>query len=73
MTIQQDRARAGFVVNMAKCKWPILFPEEGKLASFVVLVRVLTVDEFSIYPGRLGSSLFKGTPNTNILAVRLQF
>ena len=53
--------------------WLILFSEEGKLAPFVVLVRVLTVDEFSIYPGRLGSSLFKGTPNTNMLAVHLQF
>ena len=53
--------------------WSILFPEEGKFAPFVVLVRVLTVDEFSIYLGRLGSSLFKGTPNTNMLAIRLQF
>ena len=53
--------------------WPTLFPEEGKFAPFVVLVRVLTVDEFSIYPGRLGSSLFKGITNTNMLAIQLQF
>ena len=53
--------------------WPILFPEEGKFAAFVMLVRVLTTAEFSIYPGRLGASLFKGTPNTNMLAMRLQF
>ena len=53
--------------------WPILFPEKVKFAPFVVLVRVLTAAEFSIYPGRLGSSLFKGTPNTNMLAIRLQF
>ena len=45
--------------------WPILFPEESTSAPFVMIVRVLTVCEFSVYPGRLGSSLFKGTPNTN--------
>ena len=53
--------------------WPILFPEKVKFAPFVVLIRVLTAAEFSMYPGRLGSSLFKGTPNTNMLAIHLQF
>ena len=53
--------------------WPILFPEKGQFAAFIFLVKVLTPDEFLICPGRLGSSLFRGTPNTNMLAIRLQF
>ena len=53
--------------------WPKLFPEVGRPAKFFKDVQVLTPVEFTIFPGRRGSSLFKGPPNTNIMALRLVF
>ena len=51
--------------------WPMLFPEGGKPASFIAETRTLTPATFTIIPGRRGSSLFVGYPNTNLLALRI--
>ena len=52
--------------------WPMLFPS-GEPAPFILLIRILAPSEFAIIPGRLGSNLFKGSPNTNLLAIRFHF
>ena len=49
--------------------WPRLFSEGGKLASFIAETRTLTPATLTITPGRRGSSLFVGYPNTNLLAL----
>jgi len=52
--------------------WPMLFPR-GNPAPFILVYRVPTIWEFEIIPGRLGLSLFKKIPNTNLLAICRQF
>ena len=53
--------------------WPMLFPDGDTNAWFVREVRVLQKRNVVICSGRRGSNLFDGTPNTNLLAVRLDF
>ena len=44
--------------------WPVLFPSRGSVAPYIVDVKVLSKSEVVIIPGKSGSSLFKGAPNT---------
>ena len=54
--------------------WPLLYHHGGKWASFVMECKVLPLSNELIRPGRSGSSLFNGKfPNTNVLAMRLNF
>ena len=68
------RARGTLIVPewLSAPFWPMLFPG-GEPAPFILMIRILTASEFEITPGRLGSSLFKGIPNTNLLAICFQF
>ena len=53
--------------------WPMLFPNGIDLADFISDYVVIHKSELVVHPGRLGSSLFKSAPNTNFLALRLNF
>ena len=53
--------------------WPILFPGNGDTAEYVVEICQLPRADWLLIPGRLGSNLFSGVPNTNVLAVYLDF
>ena len=51
--------------------WPMLFPSMGTMAPFVADVKVLSKSELVIIPGRSGSGLFNGPPNTDMLALKI--
>ena len=53
--------------------WPLLFPDGSGPAEFVAAWIKLPLYDELILPGILGSSLFKSTPNTPMIAVRLEF
>ena len=53
--------------------WPMLFPIGRPNAWFIQEVRVLHKAEVVICPGRCGANLFSSTPNTNLVALRLDF
>ena len=53
--------------------WPLLFPDGVTPAKFVKECLELTKTKTLILPGQLGSSLFKGLPNTPVLALRVEF
>ena len=53
--------------------WPLIFPNGVDPADFVVGYLVLPNSENLILPGQSGTSLFKGLPNTPMLALRLEF
>ena len=42
--------------------WPMIFPNSTGLASFVSEYVVIPKSQLIVHPGRLGSSLFKGSP-----------
>ena len=50
--------------------WPILFPNTSKPAPFIKEIQTF---EPLLHPGKAGANLFKGVPNTNMLAIRLDF
>ena len=52
--------------------WPILFPE-GSPANFVQAVVQLPQVDWVLTQGRSGKTLFNGPPNTNIIALQLDF
>ena len=52
--------------------WPILFPE-GSPASFVQAVVQLPQVDWVLTQGRSGKTLFNGPPNTNVIALQLDF
>ncbi len=53
--------------------WPLLY-EGHSYRRFVVGVRCLPLMESLVVPGKRGGSLFKsGVPNTNVLALRVDF
>ena len=52
--------------------WPMLFPDGQIPAPFVIGVQVLHQSAHLVVPGRSGSCLFKGDPNTHLLALRLE-
>lgn len=53
--------------------WPLLFPDGITPANFVVGRIVLPSSETLFLPGFSGANLFKGVPNTPVLALRLEF
>ena len=55
--------------------WPMLFTTntESELPASVKATLVIDKSEVIICPGRSGASLFKGLPNTDMLALRLEF
>ena len=55
--------------------WPMLFTRnaESGIASSVKATLVVDKSEVIIFPGRAGASLYKGIPNTDMLAVQLEF
>ena len=53
--------------------WPLLFPNGSDPADFITAWLELPCSEKLFLPGQLGSSLFKGLPNTPVLAIRLNF
>lgn len=53
--------------------WLMLFPGEGKTIPGVVSVMSIDKLEVVICPGRSGGNSFKGTPNTDLIAIRLDF
>ena len=55
--------------------WPMLFTRNGEsgFATGVKATLAINKSEVIIRPGRAGARLFKGFPNTDMLAVRLEF
>ena len=53
--------------------WPLLFPNGSDPADYAVGRIVLPSSETLFLPGPLGTNLFKGAPNTSMLALRLEF
>ena len=53
--------------------WPLLFPNGWDPANCVLELLELPSSEELFLPGRLGSNLFGGLPNTPVLALRLGF
>ena len=53
--------------------WPLLFPDGKNSASFVVDYIELPRCDSLFLPGRSGFNLFKGTPNTPVLALQIDF
>ena len=53
--------------------WPMLFTSGSKVSQSVVATQVIEKEQVVICCGRSGAQLFKGEPNTNLLAVRLDF
>ena len=53
--------------------WPVLFPDGINPAQFIKESRMLPMKEPLFMTGPLGANLFKGTPNTPVLAMRLCF
>ena len=53
--------------------WPLLFPNGSDPANFVVGRIELPDSETLFLPGPLGTNLFKGAPNTPVLALKLEF
>ena len=51
--------------------WPMLFPDGCTRAPFITEERTLHQSPHLVVTGLSGGSLFKGTPNTDLLAVRL--
>ena len=53
--------------------WPMLFPEKDERLPGIVETMTIDKSEVVICPGRSGVTLFKRTPNTDLLAIRLDF
>jgi len=53
--------------------WPLIFPDGTKPAHFVKEVRELPRVEGLFVEGRSGCNLFKGIPNTPVIALRLNW
>ena len=53
--------------------WPLLFPTGTEPAEFVIQALELLKSEDIFLPGRSGCNLFRGVPNTPVLALKLQF
>ena len=53
--------------------WPLPFPDGASPAVFVKEWLELPRTDNLILPGKLGANLFKGLPNTSVLALRIEF
>ena len=71
----RTRARGTLVVPQwpSAVFWLMLFPDGCTIAWFIQEVRVLDKTNMVICLGKRGSNLFGSTPNTNLLAIRLDF
>ena len=49
----------------------MLFPDGSHPAPFIRKVVVIDKSECLLIPGRSGDNLFKGPPNTDLLAIRV--
>ena len=72
---QKTHARGTLIVPQWSSApfWPILFASNSKVSQSVVETQVIEKETVVICPGRSGGQLFSGKPNTNLLAVRLNF
>ena len=50
--------------------WPMFFPNKGETLLGIVATMIIDKSEVVNCPGRSGVSLFKGAPNTDLLAIR---
>ena len=53
--------------------WPLLYPNGKDPGPFITDTVVLHKQDIMLHPGRSGACLFRGPPNTNMIAVRLDF
>ena len=53
--------------------WPLIFPDGNSPAGFIHEIQELLQQARLFLPQRSGSVLFKGIPNTKVLALRLDF
>ena len=51
--------------------WPLIFSDGCARAPFITEEKILDCSPHLVVPGQSGSSLFKGTPNTDFLALRV--
>ena len=72
---QNQRAKGTLIVPqwLSSPFWPLLFPNGMDPADFVIGCCELPSSEELILPGQSGKSLFRGLPNTPVLALRLNF
>ena len=72
---QNTKARATLVVPqwVSSPFWPLLYPDGINPAGFVQDCLELPRYDSLFLPGRSGSNIFKGVPNTPVLALRLDF
>ena len=73
--IQHAKAQGTLVVPQWKSApfWLLLFPDSLHPAKFIKGIRLLPQLETLFLAGRSGGNLFKGTPNTPVLALRIIF
>ena len=87
--VRQDLIDAGLVEHTDKCNWvpvqqvtwlgfnlnfwPMFFPDGCTRAPFITEEKILHQSPHLVVTGLSGGSLFKGTPNTDLLAVRLVY
>ena len=72
----QETGAVGTLVVPQWCSalyWPLLFPDGKHPAKFVKEVMVLPIWEWLVLPGASGSTLFNGIPNTELVALYLDF
>ena len=53
--------------------WPLLFPDGRQAASFVKQIMKLPNQDDLFLPSQSGLNIFKGLPNTPVLALRISF
>ena len=53
--------------------WPMLFPDGHHTEAFVTDKEVIDKSDLVVHPRNSGANLFKGVPNANFLALRLDF
>ena len=72
---QNTRAQGTLIVPqwMSSPFWPLLFPDGVRPAGFVQELVELPIYDSLFLPGISGCNLFKGVPNTPVLAMRLNF
>ena len=58
---------------MSAVFWPMLFLSGSTNSWFILEVCVLHKSNVVIHSGKNGENLFSSTPNTNLLAIRVDF
>ena len=72
---QRTRAHGTLVVPQwpSVAYWPVLFPDGTTETWFIREVHILHKMDVKIYSGRHSANLFSNIPNTNVLALRVNF